>query len=235
MDCRFIKIDVFPLQLHELTPSNACVTEGLDDGEEIVVNGTFTIDAAAQLKGKKSMMNPAGGGNTGGHESHKGPGPDKNSMSNAIKNQDPDFRKQFDALIDVYLQLSEALVQSEPKSVATYAQNFRSSLSNVEMRNSKDEESRATWMELRADLQKHIDQMSDHEDLKKQRDHFKPLSALFIEGVGQFGTDQTLYSVYCPMADNNSGGYWISAKEEVINPYFGSAMLKCGAVKQKLN
>ena len=33
------------------------VLEGLEKGEEIVSKGTFTVDAAAQLQGKKSMMN----------------------------------------------------------------------------------------------------------------------------------------------------------------------------------
>jgi len=35
------------------------VLEGLAEGEEIVTNGTFSVDAAAQLAGKTSMMNPA--------------------------------------------------------------------------------------------------------------------------------------------------------------------------------
>ncbi|MDP2887975.1 MAG: efflux RND transporter periplasmic adaptor subunit [Bacteroidota bacterium] len=35
------------------------VMEGLAEGEEIVTNGTFNVDAAAQLAGKTSMMNPA--------------------------------------------------------------------------------------------------------------------------------------------------------------------------------
>jgi Cu(I)/Ag(I) efflux system membrane fusion protein len=34
------------------------VKEGLSEGEEIAVNGVFKIDAAAQLAGKPSMMNP---------------------------------------------------------------------------------------------------------------------------------------------------------------------------------
>lgn len=34
------------------------VKEGLQEGEEIVTNGVFKIDAAAQLAGKQSMMNP---------------------------------------------------------------------------------------------------------------------------------------------------------------------------------
>ncbi len=34
------------------------VLEGLSEGEEIVTEGTFSVDAAAQLEGKPSMMNP---------------------------------------------------------------------------------------------------------------------------------------------------------------------------------
>jgi Cu(I)/Ag(I) efflux system membrane fusion protein len=36
------------------------IEQGLEPGEEIAVNGTFSIDAAAQLAGKPSMMNPGG-------------------------------------------------------------------------------------------------------------------------------------------------------------------------------
>jgi Cu(I)/Ag(I) efflux system membrane fusion protein len=34
------------------------VTDGLTEGEEIVTQGTFSVDAEAQLEGKPSMMNP---------------------------------------------------------------------------------------------------------------------------------------------------------------------------------
>ena len=37
------------------------ITDGLSEGEEIVTSGTFSVDAAAQLAGKPSMMNPKGG------------------------------------------------------------------------------------------------------------------------------------------------------------------------------
>jgi membrane fusion protein, copper/silver efflux system len=37
------------------------VINGLKEGEEIVTNGTFSVDASAQLEGKPSMMNPEGG------------------------------------------------------------------------------------------------------------------------------------------------------------------------------
>jgi len=37
------------------------VTDGLTEGEEIVTSGTFSVDAAAQLEGLPSMMNPGSG------------------------------------------------------------------------------------------------------------------------------------------------------------------------------
>lgn len=48
------------------------VLSGLENGDIIVTNGTFTVDAAAQLKGKKSMMNKKGDETTTGHEGHTG-------------------------------------------------------------------------------------------------------------------------------------------------------------------
>ena len=44
------------------------VSSGLDEGEEIAMNGVFKIDAAAQLSGKTSMMNPEGGKASTGHD-----------------------------------------------------------------------------------------------------------------------------------------------------------------------
>lgn len=44
------------------------VLDGLEQGEEIVTNGTFNVDAAAQLEGKPSMMNSEGGSVSTGHD-----------------------------------------------------------------------------------------------------------------------------------------------------------------------
>jgi len=43
------------------------VIDGLSEGEEIAMNGVFKIDAAAQLAGKSSMMNPGSGKVSTGH------------------------------------------------------------------------------------------------------------------------------------------------------------------------
>jgi Cu(I)/Ag(I) efflux system membrane fusion protein len=55
---------VFKIREVELGPmlgESYVIMSGLSEGEEIVTNGTFSVDAAAQLEGKPSMMNPMGG------------------------------------------------------------------------------------------------------------------------------------------------------------------------------
>jgi Cu(I)/Ag(I) efflux system membrane fusion protein len=47
------------------------VLDGLKEGEEIVTNGPFSVDAAAQLAGKPSMMNQEGGKMPIGHDMSK--------------------------------------------------------------------------------------------------------------------------------------------------------------------
>jgi len=54
---------VFKIREIELGPmlgNSYVVVNGLMDGEEIVTQGAFSVDASAQLEGKPSMMNPQG-------------------------------------------------------------------------------------------------------------------------------------------------------------------------------
>ena len=58
----YIKTQTAQFMLREVTLGIATaagyeIKEGLTEGEEIVTNGAFTLDAASQLSGKKSMMN----------------------------------------------------------------------------------------------------------------------------------------------------------------------------------
>jgi Cu(I)/Ag(I) efflux system membrane fusion protein len=49
------------VELGPMLGESYVIINGLSEGEEIVTSGTFSVDAAAQLEGKPSMMNPMGG------------------------------------------------------------------------------------------------------------------------------------------------------------------------------
>ncbi|HRO46122.1 DUF3347 domain-containing protein [Agriterribacter sp.] len=45
---------------------------------------------------------------------------------------------------------------------------------------------------------------------------------------------EKVYLLHCPMAFNDTGADWLSSSTEIKNPYFGSKMLTCGAVKDSV-
>ena len=207
------------------------VIDGLQRGDEIVTNGTFTVDASAQLQGKKSMMNKLDGKTMTGQEGYLGM-----EMSSTTKNErlkvSVKFQKQLKMVFNNYIKLKDALVKDDADDVIIEAKNTLSSLTKVDMKLLKDEKAHTDWMVLNKEIESSVSSISEETNIKAQRSHFKRLSMHLISTIETFGIDEKVYSQYCPMADNNNGAYWLSEQEKVINPYFGEAMLTCGEVKQ---
>ena len=214
------------------------VLEGLFSGNEIVTNGAFTVDAAAQLQGKKSMMNKDGGKVMTGHEGHLG-------MDNNSSNKETDhtnmnerlevsekFQQQLNSVYNEYINLKDALVKEDSKSTSTSASTLLNNLTKVDMKLLSDNKAHNHWMSLEKEIKSSATSISETSDIKVQRDHFKHLSSHLINAVQLFGVNEKVYLEFCPMADNNKGAFWLSKEEKEINPYFGDAMLSCGEVKQ---
>jgi membrane fusion protein, copper/silver efflux system len=88
---------VFKIREIELGPilGNSYVVEnGLMDGEEIVTQGAFSVDASAQLEGKPSMMNPKAAQSTEGTETDM-PGVQKTGKpdNQGVASSAPELRK----------------------------------------------------------------------------------------------------------------------------------------------
>ena len=211
------------------------VLEGLKEGEEIVTNGAFTVDAAAQLQGKKSMMNKTGGKVMTAHEGHLGMnhnGKDM-KMTNDRVEVDSKFQGQLKAVFDEYIILKDALIKGDSKTSTQASSMMLKNLAEVDMKLLKGD-AHNSWMQLSNDLKAHTRSLNSTTNLKTQRNHFKPLSATLILAVEKYGVNRKVYSQFCPMADNNAGGYWLSLEDNVLNPYFGDAMLRCGEVTKTI-
>ena len=206
------------------------VIDGLERGDEIVTNGTFTVDASAQLQGKKSMMNKEGEETMTGHEGHLGM-----EMSSAAKNErlkvSVKFQEQLKIVFNNYIKLKDALVKDDADDVIIEAKNTLSSLTKVDIKLLKDEKAHTDWMVLHKEIKSSVSSISEETNIKAHRSHFKRLSMHLTSAIETFGINEIVYSQYCPMADNNNGAYWLSEQKKVINPYFGEAMLTCGEVK----
>lgn len=189
------------------------VASGLSEGEEIVTNGVFAIDAAAQLSGNYSMMN--------------------RPIDKTIA-VPKEFTGQLTDFVNHYFKLTNSLVKSDPQLTKTNAKQLESALSKIDM-NLLDGEAHTVWMKHHAVLKKHISQIEKSKDIEEQRAHFSPLSDQLIETVETFGVKTEIVFVsYCPMAMDDEGAYWLSPIEQINNPYFGDMMLRCGEVKKAI-
>ena len=214
------------------------VLEGLNIGNEIVTNGTFTVDAAAQLQGKKSMMNKDGGKAMTGHEGHIGMGEttsktneDHSNMTERLK-VSADFQNQLKMVFNDYVILKDALVKDDSDLSKKAANDMLKSLGKIDMDLLTDKNAFNHWMSIAKGIEVSANSIAGTTQIKEQRNNFKGLSAQLTLAVQLFGIDQKVFKQFCPMADNNKGAYWLSLENEIRNPYFGAAMHKCGSVEK---
>ncbi|MCM8571019.1 efflux RND transporter periplasmic adaptor subunit [Gramella jeungdoensis] len=189
------------------------VLEGLSDGDEVVTNGTFTVDAAAQLQGKRSMMN--------------NPKSQKKQAMNMKMELSEDFQKEFVKSLDEYFKLKDALVDSNPEKAMKSAGSMLEKLPKAKLQGM----AAAHFNKVKEMLEA----ISKNENLENQRAHFVILSENMIALTANIDSlGQAVYVQHCPMADSNKGADWLSLSSEVRNPYYGEAMLSCGEVTKEL-
>jgi len=218
------------------------IEEGLRPGEKVVTHGTFAVDAAAQLAGKPSMMNPVDKETTGGHQ-HEGPtmkssspegekqaeSPEKTDVTEWPASEAAEYKK----LIEAYLKLKNRLVNDQKE--AAQAGNLLEALQAVDMK-AFSASAHHKWMKGSETIEKQSRLIREAPKLEEQRRHFIDLSNAMISLVRSFRTpENTLYVQFCPMADDNQGAFWLSSEDQVRNPYYGDMMLTCGEVKEEIS
>jgi len=185
---------------------------GLSAGEELIINGTFTVDAAAQLRGKKSMMN------TGSNKINT---VEAKSMKLPIA-----FQNTIKAKIKQYLKLKEAFVDSDNVKVSVAAKELLNSLSDLDATELEIIE-RSHFSKIKQRLQGII----EAETLIQKREEFVVLNENMVALVSAIqNLNPTLYVQRCPMANDTKGAVWLSESQEIENPYYGEAMATCGSV-----
>lgn len=222
------------------------VKSGLQEGEMVASNGVFKIDAAAQLKGERSMMNPEGGKvsvghNHGGSSDEKKPaeseheGHETGEAENTMKMDmsiDENFKKQVTAVYKAQLDLQDAFLATDAVETKAQVPMVKTALEKVNMSLVKGE-MHNHWMASLKVLNETLDKMSATKDIKMQRLAYADFNDALYSAIKMFGTSgETIYYQFCPMARDNEGAYWLSAVKEIKNPYFGEAMLTCGENKE---
>ena len=133
-----------------------------------------------------------------------------------------------------YLQLKNALANDNSKDAAAAGSRVKLAIEKADQ-SSFSAEQKKVFADVKDDAIEHAEHIAANaNNIEHQREHFETLSKDLYDMVKVFGSSQTLYQTYCPMYNNNKGANWLTASKEIKNPYMGTAMLKCGTIKEEL-
>jgi len=195
------------------------VREGLREGERVVINGAFRVDSAMQIAAKPSMMTPGGderdGARGGTRQTDLADAPD--SFIFSLK---PVYSAYFDAQV--------ALAADDLDGFNLAVEDLRSAVGFVEEVGLVGEPLGA-WRRAQAKLR--VEPGST--DIDRARTVFGTVSEAIISLQRRFGHhgSETWHVAHCPMAFGNEGADWLQRGTEIVNPYMGTAMLRCGTVE----
>lgn len=149
----------------------------------------------------------------------------KENTNTADKLERQEIQAQFTEgaianLYEKYLALSEAFVATDAESASKAGAELATAAESVQANH--------PIVELGTIIAK-------TNSVEEQREMFSKVTQIIEEELLNYLSEgSTIYKVYCPMVNNNQGDYWLSDRDEVLNPYFGDKMLKCGRVAEKL-
>ena len=148
--------------------------------------------------------------------------------------QAPDaFKAQLGKVVDAYLATKDALVATDAGQTDQKTADLLAALGQVDAA-ALPADAGEKWTEHRKIMERAATSMQAAQNVEAKRTSFEDLSKAAYALVNDFGANTTLYKEYCPMAFNDKGAYWLSAKSEIKNPYFGDKMLECGEVQEVL-
>ncbi|MDP2067584.1 MAG: efflux RND transporter periplasmic adaptor subunit [Lutibacter sp.] len=221
------------IELGPLLGNSYVILNGLTEGEEIVTEGAFSVDAAAQLEGKPSMMNPESNVvNTKNSQTETATSKAKKTAEATIS---PKAKETLKPLYQGYLNLKDALAADHFVNAKKAGIAMQTALSKVDM-SLFTGDSHEIWMKHQNNLKTALQPAPNFKNIEEVRKAFQPISEAMIALTNSFKPfGQTLYVQHCPMVDNNKGANWLSQFEEIKNPYFGAKMLKCGETTSKFD
>ena len=207
--------------LGALNTSGYAIEKGLEVGEEVVVNGVFTLDAAAQLAGKNSMMNSP---------LVKTPNKSMGKKKTGKINPSPSVALTLKEMTTAYLNIKNALALKNHNIIISEAALFIGQIGD--QKNFSADIDQPTLIQLNKVMQ----EINTTKKIDEVYGPFAEISDLFFDLLDHFKIKNlTLFRQYCPMAFDNKGAYWLSNTQDIYNPYFGEEMRFCGEVKEQLN
>ena len=143
-------------------------------------------------------------------------------------------RTEMEQVIDAYLQVKDALVKDDEDAVNKAAGVMAEKVVAV-VPTKMEGKGLEAWQNHKALYEAKLKEMQHMSGLENKRSYFSHISEIMYCTIKSFGLKQgSLFAVFCPMAFDNKGAYWISDNKDIQNPYMGTKMPACGEIKEEL-
>ena len=209
------------------------IHDGIEEGEEVVFHGAFRIDSEFQMADRFSMMNrEPGTGAVPGHDHGDRDDHDHEEMVDhpgEVDGATDDFREDFRAFLEIYLDAKDALFESDFDQAQEYSGLMKEELESIGLHR-MDGDAHMRWMDQYEAIEGHLEHILGANDLNGQREGFNELSHVLIQAVQNYEISGVVYHQFCPMEDAD----WLNREEEIQNPYDPENMPSCGEVIEKL-
>ncbi|HYG37902.1 MAG TPA: DUF3347 domain-containing protein [Cytophagales bacterium] len=195
----------------------------------------FTMNSCEQKKSGQDQTQET----AESHEGHDHEGHDHGTASVVevpdYSNVSQEAKNQIKEVYQSYISLKNGLVESSQEKAQKAAQSLEDKASKVNTE-AIEGDAKAFVDEQITAVKNYSEKIASASDIDGQREHLEGLSSsLFALVKATASNPETAYYQFCPMANDDKGGYWLSEKKEIENPYFGESMLKCGESKETLS
>jgi len=151
-----------------------------------------------------------------------------------FENVDATVKTQLNGFLADYFALNQELIEDNQDGAKAAAKKLSETISKFDMTKLLGEQMDFYHVQ-EAQLNQALKGISASADIEETRMELATISESIYALVKAYHPNESeLYYQFCPMAKNGDGATWISNNEEIINPYMGQRMLKCGRTQAKL-
>ncbi len=142
--------------------------------------------------------------------------------------------REMEAVIEAYLVIKEAMDDEDLNTIDEATGLMIRRVNEVDPDQLKGEGLDA-WRNHQSLYLDKLKELRHIAGIANKHSYFAHLSEIMYCTIKSFGLKtKELYVVYCPMAFDNIGAYWISDSKTIQNPYLGTKMPNCGEIKEVL-
>ena len=141
---------------------------------------------------------------------------------------------ELEEVVDAYLLLKDALADDDAVAADKAIGLMLSKIKEVKP-DKLDGEGLIAWKDHLTLYDDKLQEIQHVKGLEQKRSYFGHISEIMYCTIKSFGLKEgDLFAIYCPMAFDGKGAYWISDNREIKNPYMGGKMPTCGEIKEEL-